>query len=180
MLQRLSHLVPPRVSAAVWKTVWNGWTTARRFQRVGPCLLGCGGRYGEDSIEHYARCEITRKVGRSFLGLQDTGYDKWLGNFITLGVNSGAVNDKDLTLRAVLVYATFRATNLLRHRQGDADHVIDMMQQFAKEAVRGHRKATRVLDSCFLQSSAHSSSSSSSSFSTSACSSSSSSPASST
>ena len=102
-------------------------------------------------------------MGRTFLGLQDTGYDKWLSNFIILEVNSGTVDDRTLTLRALVVYATFRATNLLRHRQADsADHVIDILQQFAKEAVRGHDKATRVLDGSFVRPSARSSSSSSS------------------
>ena len=87
------------------------------------------------------------------MGLQDTHYSKWPGNFITLGVNSGKVDDETLTLRAVLVYAIFRATNQLRHRQGDSAEVVkDMVQQYAKEGVRGHAKATRVLDGSFVRS----------------------------
>ena len=110
----------------------------------------CAGRYGEDSIEHYARCTVTRDIGRTFLGLQDTHYSHWLGNFITLGVNMGKVDDRTLTLRAVLVYAVFRTTNQLRHRPAnDGTFVKDMVQQYAKEAVRGHAKATRVLDGSF-------------------------------
>ena len=35
MLKNLGRLVPPRVSAAVWKSMWNGWTTHRRFGRPG-------------------------------------------------------------------------------------------------------------------------------------------------
>ena len=55
MLRRLARLVPPRVASAVWKTLWNACTTGRWFQRQGhKCLRGCGSRWGEDSIEHYA------------------------------------------------------------------------------------------------------------------------------
>ena len=152
-LDHLGRLVPPRVCAAVWKTIWNGWTTARRYQKKGNCLLCCGGRYAEDSIEHYARCSVVREVGRTFLGMQQSSYDKWLGNFITLGVNSCKVDDNMLTLRAVLVYAIFRTTNQLRHRPTDSVELArDMVCQFAKEAVRGHDKATQLLDNAFVRS----------------------------
>ena len=109
--------------------------------------------YAEDSIEHYARCSVVREAGRTILGLQESSYDKWLGNFVTLGVNSGRVDDSTLTLRAVLVYAVFRTTNHLRHRPLNRRELVwDMVRQFAKEAVRGHDKATQLLDCAFVRS----------------------------
>ena len=144
--QDFKGLFPPRVSAAIWKTMWNGWTTARRFQRNADCLLCCGGVCGEDSIEHYAMCSVVRKVGRCFVGLQDSHYSTWLGNFVALGLNQGKVDEKTLTLRASLVYAVFRTTNALRHNPTTSREVAhDMLVQFAKEAVRGHSKATAYL-----------------------------------
>ena len=144
---KLKKLVPPRVVAAVWKTMWNAWTTARRFQKVGSCLLCCGSAMGEDSIEHYARCSSTIHVGKSFVGLRDTHPSTWLGNFVALGLCKGSVDDKTLTLRAVLIYAVFRSTNYLRNNPTTSvDVVKDMLQQFAKEAVRGHPGATQMLD----------------------------------
>ena len=46
-LLHLKNLVPPRVCAAVFRTIWNGWCTERRFQRrwgnSNVCMLGCKG-----------------------------------------------------------------------------------------------------------------------------------------
>ena len=60
-LGRLGALVPPRIAAACFSTIWNRWVTARRFQRRGlpcnRCVLGCPG-HAEDSIEHYSRCAV--------------------------------------------------------------------------------------------------------------------------
>ena len=46
-LLHLKNLVPPRVCAAVLRTIWNGWCTERRFQRrwgeSNVCMLGCRG-----------------------------------------------------------------------------------------------------------------------------------------
>ena len=50
MFLRLAKLVPPRVAHAVWRTTWNGWTSARRFQQSSHhCLLGCVSSAGQDS-----------------------------------------------------------------------------------------------------------------------------------
>ena len=145
--QHLRDLVPPRVCAAVWKTMWNGWTTARRFQQCKPCVFGCGSMCNADSIEHYARCTITIDSARNFVGLRRSHYSTWLGDFVVLGLNHGKVDGRTLTLRAIVVYAVMRATNLLRHHPAIGDNVAtDMVQQFAKEAVRGHGKASAVLD----------------------------------
>ena len=148
LLNDLKGLVPPRVSAAVWKTIWNGWTTGRRFQRVGhQCLLCCASQFGEDSIEHYARCAVTIQAGKDFVGLLDCHPSDRLGNFVTLGLNSNRVNDTILVKRAVLVYAIYRTTNSLRHCPANNANVIkDMIHQFAREAVFGHAAAAKRLE----------------------------------
>ena len=108
MFTVLKKLTPPRVVAAVWKTMWNGWTTGRRFQEIDHhCKLGCGSPYGGDSIEHYAFCAITIEVGVRFVGLQQTHYSRRLGNFVALGLNHGTVDDATTTKRAVLVLAIY-------------------------------------------------------------------------
>ena len=148
MLQRLARLVPPRVAQAVWRTAWNGWTTARRFQQTGHrCVLCCNSQAGGDCIEHYARCAVTADLGAGFVGLRAAHYSQWLGNFVVLGVNHGTVNDTTLVKRAVVVYSIYRATNLLRHSPSNERDVIkDMVYQFAREAVRGHGPATKRLE----------------------------------
>ena len=148
LLKDLSRLVPPRVSAAVWRTMWNGWTTDRRFSVSGHrCLLGCDSVCNEDSIEHYARCAVTRRLALQFLGLPIPHYSFWLGNFVALGVNHRYCDDAVLTRRAALVYSIYRTTNHLRHHPtSDAQFIMDMAQQYVREAVRGHPKATTNLE----------------------------------
>jgi hypothetical protein len=62
-LQQLQGLVAPRVSACCFSTIWNRWTTKRRFQRRhctgNGCVFGCPAG-AEDSLEHYAHCVIIR------------------------------------------------------------------------------------------------------------------------
>ena len=58
-LQWIGAQLPPHVGNAAVSTIWNRWTTKRRFQGAGRCLLGCGNQTG-DSIEHYCRCVAVR------------------------------------------------------------------------------------------------------------------------
>ena len=71
-LNRLNYLdkhAPPRVGAAALSTLWNRWTTARRFQFFSPCCLGCSDT-AADSIEHYAHCPLVRRAAKTELRLQ--------------------------------------------------------------------------------------------------------------
>ena len=120
-LSALQPLVPPRVVAAVFSTIWNRWTTARRFQkRSSPenrCVLGCGGN-AEDSLEHYGRCQVLLNFARRNLNLRfDTGdtLPYWM-----LVTADERINDSspDVQVRiAVLVYAAYRTTNTARAAQ---------------------------------------------------------------
>eukprot|EP00973_Karenia_brevis_P009843 1331057-Karenia_brevis.AAC.1 len=64
--QLLSTRCTPRVMSAYLRTLWNGWTTDRRFRNVlvargvsiRPCVLGC--EQGTDALEHYLRCPVFR------------------------------------------------------------------------------------------------------------------------
>ena len=69
--QRLHELqchVPPRVLAALWRTAWNGWCTAARFQRDAPCVFRCSAG-ARARIEHYACCPFTRWVAYKQWGI---------------------------------------------------------------------------------------------------------------
>eukprot|EP00959_Pyramimonas_sp_CCMP1952_P348244 7294556-Pyramimonas_sp.AAC.1 len=50
-MSTLRRQVPPCVLSACIHTLFNGWTTARRFQKEAPCV--CCKTSGSDSIEHY-------------------------------------------------------------------------------------------------------------------------------
>ena len=72
-LHVLGQLVPPRVTSAVFSTMWNRWVTSRRFQQRAStsnrCVLGCSPN-AEDSVEHYANCPFTQELGSRYLCLK--------------------------------------------------------------------------------------------------------------
>ena len=60
-LKILKPLVAPRVSAAVLRTLRNGWKTTNRFQGSGACVLKCNS-WAEDKIEHCAVCQCLMQL----------------------------------------------------------------------------------------------------------------------
>ena len=117
-LRLLATLVPPRVWAAVFGTIFNGWTTARRFQqrwtKRNICVLGCSPT-AEGSLEHYARCPCTIELARRHLRL-DPDRDVNLHRFNLF--NPHMTTQEDLVATAFLVYAVYRATNYMRNNAG--------------------------------------------------------------
>ena len=98
-------------------------------------------------IEHYACCPVVRRFGRCRLQLDDPLEDPWarIARFVSLGTWSGAVDDPELACRAVLNYATYRAVLMHRHTVNPpAQLAIQAMPQFARDAVRGHTKASQL------------------------------------
>ena len=149
-LQHLSKLVPPRVHAAVFRTIFNGWCTRRRFQQRNAasnlCVFKCGNS-AEDSLEHYCRCPVVSRVAESYLHFSYTkelGLDLWLLNSYWL--------DGDEALRglAILIYGTYNAFNSIRHgfipNEQQAYHCII---QHCKQGSFGHGKCMKFLDSCW-------------------------------
>ncbi len=151
-LQQLRSLVSPRVCAAVFSTMWNRWTTARRFQQrasaANSCVLGCGGG-AEDSIEHYSRCQAVRACATNFLRLPVDSGD--LPQFVF--ADEGLITDETLACRALLVYATYRVTNHYRSSRHCpcTEAAADALAQHCKNGVEGHAASRRMLDFRWLQ-----------------------------
>ena len=155
-LRGLRSIVAPRVTAAVFSTLWNRRTTARRFQnRASPddkCVLGCGGR-AEDSIEHYARCRVLLEFARRRLNVQfydDGALTYWMMTTPSADQN----NEETRTLTAIMVYAAYRATNEARAK-GRVNEAMakQMLDQYVHEAVRGHAASMRIVDTCWASAS---------------------------
>ena len=146
-LQLLPTLVPPRVCAAALSTQWNRWCTHCRFQRrqhaSNRCLLGCGSR-GEDSIEHYYRCPVTRDVLRTKLNLPDHLF----ANLHTAALCNANIRDTDtLAAVALLTYSLYTTTNRLRLLPPvQMNCARDMLAQNLREGAKRHTNATTVLD----------------------------------
>jgi hypothetical protein len=151
VLRRLDTLrdkVHPRVSAAVLSTLWNRWTTRRRFQQCGgSCVLRCS-YSAQDSIEHYARWPVIREAARTHLRLTLRHWPFGLADFLlSSGPPHGcAISDQELVRWALLVFAAYTTTNAARHRiPASAQESADMMQQAIWEGAANHPYAQQVL-----------------------------------
>jgi hypothetical protein len=143
----LPTLVCPRVAAACFSTLWNRWTTERRFDRRGSpenrCLLGCSPT-AEDSIEHYCRCPVVRSFADRFLQLRLTS-ENGLEYFMLAPFSSE--EKVMLTRAAVMIYATYNTINRIRYGERcGAKTALEMLMQFGREAVRGHSASTHIVD----------------------------------
>ena len=147
-LQELSSLVGPKVRAAMFRSLFNGWCTERRFQRRwGPkntCMLSCGGG-AEDSFEHYCRCPCTLQVLQSKLHVSlhpSRGISFFLLNEYHCGI-------RDVLIASALInYACYMTTNMFRNtgRANSRDIASDAMTQFLKQGALGHRTSTNFFN----------------------------------
>jgi len=155
-LHCISKELPPRVHAAVFRVLFNGWCTRRRFQHRDSihnvCAFGCGDT-AEDSIEHYCRCPATMKVARSYLHLDypaEPALDIWL-------LSSSWLDIPDTRMGiSLLIYGVYNAFNTLRHGGGSSQHQVHhLIVQHCKQGAFGHPKAMKYLDSRWRQNTTH-------------------------
>jgi len=147
-MQKLPHLVAPRVCAAVLRSVFNGWCSRRRFQeRDHPdniCVLGCGGG-AEDCIEHYCRCPALLDTLKNRLRVNlpiEKALSFWVMNEPCLDL------DDMLVCSAIINYAGYMATNKFRNtkRASDHDTARNAINQFVTQSAIGHPATARFLD----------------------------------
>ena len=146
-LLRLPHIVAPRVAAAVFKCVFNGWCTKARFQQrysnSSVCLLGCGGQ-ALDAIEHYCCCpqvhEVLWKKLRATMPIKHC-LNIWLLNDPRQDL------DEYLMCSSLITYVTYMAFNLFRHTGVPSQEIAKQaMGQFLHTAVAGHARTSAFID----------------------------------
>ena len=144
----IKSLLPPRVLAVGIRTAFNGWTTRRRFQQTGRCVLNCGA--GIDAIEHYAHCRVYHRLVFQLLHLPRPEPSMALASFLGLASEP----PKQAALRALARYALYRTMNGSRHgafRHADAG---DAFRGHLRDATAGHPAAMRLVASAWASSSA--------------------------
>ena len=111
------------------------------------CVLACGAQWGGDEAEHYPECPVVRAFAARFLRLQ---YPACRWRDVWLAVAPELDDDVALTRVGILVYATWRTTESIRRSPvplADRPATVQrMLEQAAREAVRGHPRSSRVLD----------------------------------
>ena len=163
-MNNLTSLVPPRVSAASFRTIWNMWCTSRRFQqstalgdlkrsRAGSykndhgdhCRLGCG-ICAKDSIEHYARCKIALSVLYDKMHI-DVSAQRGL-EVLVMGSEEQQRNKELLALSALYVYAihcTFNGYRCTGPKGPSTTY--QCIWQHMLQGCRGHSALERSLNS---------------------------------
>ena len=121
VLRSAFDTTPVRVANVLFRTLLNGWCTARRFQtHSSTCLFRCapGSLEGcHDSIEHYAHCPVVRQFSLHILKLPAQVVGNLQG-FLCLHV---PVDANTLIVQHLLLYAVYTATNRLRHGPAGAN-----------------------------------------------------------
>ena len=142
-LKKIATLTTPRVHAAVFGAIWNRWCTLRRFQQRGRCRL-CQQPSTEDSIEHYSRCAIVRRVAQKRLRL-DSSTQVNIHTFTC--TNPLLHTEEQLTRAALLIYATYRALNHQRMSETPLtpEELYSAMSQWIVEGARGHAPTSQIL-----------------------------------
>jgi hypothetical protein len=113
-LQTIGKTCRAAVQAAYFRTLLNGWVTARRMRSVkgcqsgfGQCVFGCG--QGRDSIEHYVHCRITvaffRRVGLPYAQPSMSAF---------LLIRRKATRER-IRIHASCLYALYLTHCILRH-----------------------------------------------------------------
>jgi hypothetical protein len=113
-LQVIAKTCRAAVQAAYFRTLLNGWVTARRMRSLkgcssgyGQCVFGCG--HGTDCIEHYAHCRITvaffRRAGLPYLRPSTAAF---------LSINRRASREQ-VRIHVSCLYALYLTHCILRH-----------------------------------------------------------------
>ena len=145
-LSRLHTLVAPRVCAAAFRTVFNGWCTHHRFQRrhwaTNICVFGCSCS-ASDSLEHYCRCPVVLEVLQRKLRVKITPRAA-----LRLFVLDIPRSEDDLLMCGALInYAVYTTFNTFRVKGTTRTPVVsaDALGQALLNAVMGHPASEEFL-----------------------------------
>ena len=149
--------VPPRVLAAVYRGLFNGFITARRFQQQGSCVFGCNN--ADDGIEHYAACRRYHHICMTHLRVGRPPYADCLGDFLLISpyveslpahVRENHAADRRLliVMRAIAMYCLHNTLLSIRHGMAPKADAGDVFGQYVREAVKGHSKAGQAVQRC--------------------------------
>ena len=147
--QTLHDMVPPRVLAAILRTHWNGWITARRLQwrtdtRQNQCCFGCE---APDAIEHYASCTSVSNFARSHLRLSLTdSLQLRLEDFLLLNFSSPSLRKDTLFKHSLRTACVYRAHNMWRYHPGVSPSTMRAsLPQHLRELIRNHQTASQMV-----------------------------------
>ena len=136
----LSTQCQPRVLAAYFRALWNGWCTSRRMRTMAghsgtvlPCVL-CG--KGQDSLEHYSLCEVFWEFCNKDRP-QGLGIHLSLRSRETFFLVRPRMADEDKIRMALGIYALFRSVIYCSSEASARPKLMTMLRLWAKRATDG-------------------------------------------
>ena len=129
VMKLLKKHTAPRIRAAVIRTWFDGWCTARRFGSSAACRFGC--RHGEDRVLHYLSCGRLWDFGRKHLQLEVPNSAEARRTAALLW-EAGASRER-LAKLATMLAVGYRAHNTLRHWRGPPLHPARLLVAAARE-----------------------------------------------
>ena len=149
ILKSAFDLVGVKVAIVLFRTWHNGWCTAERFQNhTAKCMFHCSSTCSEDSVKHYAYCEVVRHFGEEQLMLPKH-LAQGLRSFLCLDSN---IPDEVRTLQLLKLYAVYNATNCLRFseaRRTITNHQ-DLLLQYVHQGTFNHSQSQQVVKDLHL------------------------------
>jgi hypothetical protein len=104
------HL-PPAVWGACFRSIWNGWMDARRFQFHNSSCLMCHSEFGSDSLRHLAHCSTIKNFICCCIKRPLSNHDpSWF-----LMHRQGNHECVEYLIIALCVHAIFTVHNQIRH-----------------------------------------------------------------
>ena len=134
-VERALSQTPPRVQAANFRSLFNGWVTSRRFQQRfdGGCVFQCG---GDDAVKHYLHCPFLHSWASRRHRLAIPAVDRWHYAF---GLHEQA--DVRVGLLHYVAHCSFNAPRL----QPALHDVLHVFEQALHEVLRGHQVLSTLM-----------------------------------
>ena len=148
LLDHIKGDVPPRATAALLRSWWDGWTTSARMHEPGGILACyfCGEEKG-DKLGHYCQCKALQGWRSKVFGLPWlAGGDRKLQFFILEKHHyRGCRTTLAECLALATTYHAFNSIKHFRHSISPAE-AVETLSQSAKELAMGHPRLEAIVD----------------------------------
>ena len=138
---------PPRFSAAMLRTWFQGWCTKSQFRQDGNCIWGCKRR---DDSRCYAICPVVWDFARRGLRVPTPHPEDRQVTLYLLHKRWTKASRPELLRRAALVAAVYRAHNSWRCSGAEGKAPEGLLRQALSEVVRGHPVTSEAVDSVWV------------------------------
>ena len=146
----LHYWVAPRVVAAYFRALWNGWPTDRCMQNMRcqaghknrGCVLKCG--WDEDSLEHYSTCSVFWRFASAAYP-QGLGIPSYMRSREAFFLVHETMSDMMVVRMALGIYSLQRTIMHCRSTDSSIDHMT-LLRLWMRRAANGSKATFKDAD----------------------------------